>query len=60
MKCLWIYEWVKLPHNIIPGGKGGTERLGKTHSSFGISERDFSVMWLYQYCEGRERYGHRI
>lgn len=22
MKCLWHYEWVKLPRNIVPEGKG--------------------------------------
>ncbi len=22
MKCLWHYEWVKMPRNIVPEGKG--------------------------------------
>lgn len=48
MKCLWHYEWVKLPRNIVPEGKGV---LGKAGISCGISKRNFPVLWLHQYCD---------
>ena len=46
MKCQRKYQWVKLPRNCLPQGKGGTGPLGQAGGAGGLPERDCHLLRL--------------
>ena len=52
-KCLFRYQWVKLPRTHLPVGKGNHGLLGKAGLAGGISQGSGKILRIHKRCNAR-------
>ena len=53
-KCLFRYQWVKLPRTHLPVGKGNHGLLGKAGLAGGISQGSGKILRIHKRCNARD------